>query len=91
MKKILLLPLFCFFVLSQEIIGEGMTGEILIEYIIDNYSPSTTFNYATARDIMYGNIDNDDGDVSCVYTNFTVENVPNSNLSTQNPRQMRPE
>ena len=79
MKKYLfILLLFCAS-FTQEIIGEGLSGEELIEYVIEHYKPSSVLSYNGARDAMYGYIDNENGTVLCVYTEFSVDNVPNSN------------
>ena len=64
---------------SQEIIGEGLTGQELIDYVRENYKTSDVLSYNSARDAMYGDVDNHNGTVSCIYTEFSVENVPNIN------------
>jgi len=63
----------------QEIIGEGLNGQELIDYIIDNYKTSNVLSYNSARDAMYGYIDNNNGTVECIYTEFAVDNVPSNN------------
>ena len=63
----------------QEIIGEGLNGQELIDYVIDNYKTSNVLSYNGARDAMYGYIDNDNGTVQCIYTEYAVDNVPNNN------------
>ena len=65
--------------MSQDIIGEGLDGQELIDFLIDNYKTSNVLSYNSARDAMYGYIDNDDGTVSCIYTEFSVDDVPNTN------------
>jgi endonuclease I len=58
---------------SQDIIGEGLSGQPLLDYVVNNYKTSTTLGYTDARDIMYGTIDLQDGNqLSCVYTGFTI-------------------
>ena len=52
------------------------TLDNLIEYLQDNYTTNNVLSYDSARDILYGDIDNENGTVSCVYTNFAVNNVP---------------
>ena len=61
---------------SQDIIGENLYLNNLIEFIQDNYTTTDVLSYNGARDVLYGYIDNNNGSVSCVYTNYTVNNVP---------------
>ena len=61
---------------SQETIGLGLYEDDLISYLRDNYKTSSTLSYNNARDKMYGLIDNQNGTVFGVYTNFSVNNVP---------------
>lgn len=71
--------LFFSFGFSQEIIGEGLQGQELIQYLINNYKTSNVLSYNGARDAMYGYIDNENGSVQCIYTEYTVDNVPSDN------------
>lgn len=59
-------------------IGGTLTGEPLLEYLRDNYTPNSTLGYNTARDRMYTILDNFDGVVICVYTYFEVPVDPES-------------
>jgi len=77
-KKIIFI-LFFSFGFSQEIIGEGLQGQELIQYLINNYKTSNVLSYNGARDAMYGYIDNENGSVQCIYTEYTVDNVPSDN------------
>ena len=53
---------------SQIIIGEGMNGQELLSYVVDNYKTSTTLGYGSARDVLYGTIDlQENNQLSCVY------------------------
>jgi len=79
-KKIIIF-IICSICLSQDTIGAGLYGEELIDYLIDNYKTSNVLSYNSARDAMYGYIDNENGSVKCIYTEFSVDNVP-----TDNPR-----
>ena len=45
---------------GQDIIGEGLYEEGLIEFLKDNYKTSTTLGYTDARDVMYLEIDRED-------------------------------
>tara|TARA_Y100001970_G_scaffold284771_1_gene402855 strand:- start:7649 stop:8584 length:936 start_codon:yes stop_codon:yes gene_type:complete len=78
MKKIIICIL-CSICLSQDIIGEGLYGDDLIDYLIDNYKTSSVLSYNGARDVMYGYIDNNNGSVECIYTEFSVDDVPSNN------------
>ena len=65
--------------LGQEIIGEGLFEEILIDFLKENYKTSTTLGYTDARDTLYLNIDRIDGQVKGIYTNFSV-NLPETGV-----------
>ncbi len=80
LKKLILIIMMSF-PMSQDVIGEGLFEQELIDFLIDNYKTSNVLSYNGARDAMYGFIDNNNGIVSCVYTEFSVDNVP-----TINPR-----
>ena len=57
----------------NQIIGQGLTGQDLLEYVVSNYKTFTTLGYNTARDIMYGTIDLKEGNqLSGVYTGYTI-------------------
>ena len=68
-----------YFGFGQEIIGEGLQGQELIQYLTNNYKTSDVLSYNSARDAMYGYIDNENGSVKCIYTEFSVNNVPSNN------------
>jgi len=76
MKNIIYIILFYSTALSQDVIGENLYLNNLIEFIQENYTTNNVLSYNSARDVLYGNIDNENGSVSCIYTNFTVNNVP---------------
>ena len=59
--------------LSQDVIGEGLYEDELIDFLRENYKTSTTLGYTDARDTMYLRIDRIDGQVKGVYTNYTVD------------------
>ena len=74
--------LFCFCLgLSQAQIGAGLHSEDLIDFLQQNYTTNNVLSYNSARDIMYGEIYNNNGQVSGIYTDFTINNVP-----TNDPR-----
>ena len=64
---------------GQDIIGEGLNEEELINFLQENYKTSTTLGYTNARDTMYLNIDRIDGQVKGVYTNYAVD-LPDSGV-----------
>ena len=74
-KKRHITPLLFLFSIShsQEIIGEGLTGQPLLDYVVNNYKTSTTLGYNTARDTLYSKIDLQEGNqLSCVYSGYTI-------------------
>ena len=76
MKNTLYIILLSSFIFTQDNIGENLYLDDLINYLQDNYTTNNVLSYDSARDVLYGNIDNDNGSVSCIYTNFSVHNVP---------------
>jgi len=58
---------------GQDIIGEGLYEDELIDFLQANYKTSTTLGYNNARDTMYLRIDRIDGQVKGVYTNYAVD------------------
>ena len=58
---------------GQDVIGEGLFGDELIDFLRANYKTSTTLSYNNARDTMYLKIDRINGQVNGVYTNYAVD------------------
>ena len=58
---------------GQDLIGEGLYEDELIDFLQENYKTSTTLGYTNARDTMYLRIDRIDGQVKGVYTNYAVD------------------
>ena len=58
---------------GQDVIGEGLYEEELINFLRANYKTSVTLGYTDARDTLYLNIDRIDGQVKGVYTNYAVD------------------
>ncbi len=57
----------------NQVIGQGLTGQDLLGYVISNYKTFTTLGYNTARDVMFGTIDlNESDQISCVYSGYTI-------------------
>ena len=71
--------LFISISLGQDVIGEGLYGDNLIDFLRENYKTSTTLGYTNARDTMYLNIDRIDGQVKGIYTNYAVD-LPNTGV-----------
>lgn len=67
---------------QNQTIGAGLEGQALIDYLQQNYTPNQTLGYNTARDTMYAIIDNDNGNVSGVYTGYTISLDPGQDPST---------
>jgi len=60
------------------ILFPGLTGTALQDSLRLRFRPPTGLSYAAARDVMYTQLDNHDGTVSCVYTGFTIALDPQS-------------
>jgi len=58
---------------AQDVIGDGLYEDILIDFIRANYMTSTTLGYTDCRDTMYLRVDRVDGQVKGVYTNYAVD------------------
>lgn len=67
-----------------DVLFPGQSGADLLEEINENYQPQKHLGYGDSRDILYRYIDNQDGEVSGIYTNFTVSFDP---LSPSDPSQ----
>lgn len=67
-----------------DVLFPGQSGADLLEEINQNYQPQRHLGYGDSRDILYRYIDNQDGGVSGIYTNFTVPFDPDS---TSDPSQ----
>ena len=63
---------------SSEVIFPGLSGEALRSRLASDYSVETSLGYNGARDYMYSELDNDDGMVRGIYSDFSVPVNPNS-------------
>lgn len=76
MKSFSLSFLFIFFSVSgfaqTDQIAPEKTGAELITFLQSNYSVTNPRGYNGARDAMYSSIDNTGGNISCVYTGYTI-------------------
>ncbi len=85
MRKLLFtltISLLTFSLNAQESIHPGLSGQDLLDALIQDYLPATVLGYAAARDEMYGNIDNRNDSITCVYTGYQIY-VP---FNDPNPR-----
>lgn len=67
---------------QNQTIGAGLEGQALINYLQQNYTPNQVLGYNNARDTMYAVIDNKNGNLTGVYTGFTISLNPNNDPST---------
>ena len=73
MRIIVILSVFLTIGKSQTIIGEGLSGQELWDYVVANYKTSSTLGYNTCRDIMYSEIDIQEGNqLTGVYSGYTI-------------------
>ncbi len=57
---------------QNDLIEPTLTGTELIDYLQNNFTPTSPKSYNSARDAMYGSIDNKNGQIIGVYTGFTI-------------------
>jgi len=80
-KRIFVLMVFLVSSISlySEVIGTGLTGTELHTFVVNNYKTSDTLNYNDARDVLYGEIDLQPGNLlECIYSGFTIVLNPDS-------------
>ena len=78
MRIIQITLIFCLFTLSSnaqfhQSLYPNLEGDELLQEVKDYFTPSSVPNSSFARDVLYAEIYNVDGFVSCVYTGFTIE------------------
>ena len=56
---------------SQQLYPD-LNGQELIDQLRADYKPAVVLSYDTARDTMFARIDNINGNVSCVYSGYTI-------------------
>lgn len=49
-----------------------LTGNDLLDELVNEYKPDTVLDYGDARDLMYGTIYNENDSVSCVYSGHSL-------------------
>ena len=64
---------------QQQDVLPNESGDILLQHLEEQYKPQTVLDYGAARNKMYGDIDNKNGKVKCVYTGFEISVNPNGN------------
>jgi len=67
---------------SQGTIFPGLTGQELISKLQQEYKPATVLSYDDARDTMFAVIDNHNGQVTGVYSGFTITLDPTADPSS---------
>ena len=71
--KYLILLAFLDYASSQETIGGGYTKSNLFDYVKSNYKTNSTLGYSLARDVMYSEIDIQDGGIlKGIYTDYSI-------------------
>tara|TARA_Y100001970_G_C14127151_1_gene799583 strand:+ start:310 stop:1263 length:954 start_codon:yes stop_codon:yes gene_type:complete len=66
---------------AQTYIVPGAFGDSLVHILVSDYKTSITLGYNNARDTMYAVIDNNEGFVYGVYSDFSVGLISNSDPS----------
>jgi len=68
---------------TQTVIGPGLSGQDLWDFVNTNYKTTSTLGYTNARDTLYSVIDlHNDSLLTCVYTGFTIALDPSLDPST---------
>lgn len=63
---------------QQKVIQLDLVGAKLIEVVAREYAPDQTLGYRKGRDILYSKVDNHDGILKGIYTDYSIELDPNS-------------
>lgn len=69
-------------VVLADVIFSELSGAELLEQVAQKYAPEQTLGYRKGRDILYTQIDNQDGVVTGIYTGYSV----NIDLNSDSPR-----
>ena len=76
LSKLIILFLIGSLPFGQDVIGEGLYEDELIDFLRANYKTSTTLGYTDARDVMYLEIDReDDGGCNGRSRKFRIWNI----------------
>ena len=66
--------------IAEEIFPD-LLGEELLEALVDAYKPNYVLSYGDARDVLYGEIYNENNYLTGVYTGYTIYMNPNEDPS----------
>lgn len=58
--------------LAETSIYPGLSGDALLDELVDDYKPWGVLSYDNARDKLYAYIDNHGNHVTCIYTGYSV-------------------
>lgn len=58
-------------------VSSNLSGEPLLEQVVQDYTPNVVLDYSSARDVMYGTIYKVNDSVHCVYTGHSLY-LPNN-------------
>ncbi|MDY6915374.1 MAG: endonuclease, partial [Candidatus Cloacimonadota bacterium] len=76
MRRSIIITVVVLFILqlaAQTIIGDGLFEEELLDYVIENYKTTTTLGYTDCRDLMYSEIDLEEGNVlEGIYSGYSI-------------------
>ena len=82
MKEILVLIILLFFFKNinaqHQDVFPGVTGDELLENLIDAYKLSSSPDQAINRDTLFGTIDNKNDSLTCVYSSYKIYLNPNA-------------
>ena len=65
------------------VISPDLEGTELLKVVAQDYTPEQTLGYRRGRDILYSKIDNHDGILKGIYTDYTIKLDPNSSEPRQ--------
>lgn len=77
---------------AQIAVYPALTGDELLDSLVQDYKPLSGLNYGNARDTLYGRILNTNDSLQCIYTNFKIYLPPdqdptmaafNANINTE--------
>ena len=71
-KFIYTIILFLNSLVSQDLIAPNLHSGSLIDYLNNNYKTNSVLSYSSARDTLYSVIDNNNGQVFGIYTNYST-------------------
>ena len=89
-KTIFILTFCNSFLFNQEIIGEGLYADELINYLNQNYKTNSVLSYSNARDVLYSEVDNNDVDTlnALKVCQQSIEKILAKNNTNKNQQQL---